>query len=146
LCLSAAKLGSPGRSRVEAAALDRVLIVDDDADLLSGLAFLLGAHYEIDVATNGEQALEILRRQRVDVVVLDMLMPRLDGQGVLREIRAWDSALPVIAVSARPDLLARSREIGADEALGKPFGIVELERKIETLIEKSRTREQPRSG
>jgi two-component system, OmpR family, response regulator TctD len=116
--------------------LDRVLLVDDDTDFLHGLAQLLRDRYEILMAANGDEALEILREEAVDVVVLDMLMPLLDGQSVLRELRAKSRPPAVIVVSARPDLIAQSMEIGADDFLAKPFGIAQLERKIEGLVRK----------
>lgn len=116
--------------------MDRVLLVDDDTDILHGLAQLLRDRYEILMASNGDEALEILRGEPVDVVVLDMLMPLLDGQSVLRQLRSKSRPPPVIVVSARPDLIAQSMEIGADDFLAKPFGIAQLERKIQGLVDK----------
>ena len=122
--------------------LDRVLLVDDDLDLLYGLAQLLSETYEVLTASNGDEALEILERESVDAVVLDVLMPVVDGQSVLRQLRAKSQPPRVVVVSARPDLIAQSMELGADDFLAKPFGIGQLERKIEGLVGKSQRRAQ----
>jgi len=120
----------------------KVLIVDDDPDLLSGLDHLLRERYEVFLAASGDEALEVLGDQQIDVVLLDMLMPRLDGQSVLKEIRAQASPPAVIVVSARPDLLASSMQMGANDFLAKPFSIRRLEEKIERSLDQSG---QPRS-
>ena len=115
----------------------KVLIVDDDPDLLSGLDHLLRDRYEVFLAASGDEALEVLGHQQIDVVLLDMLMPRLDGQSVLKEIRAQASPPAVIVVSARPDLLASSMQMGANDFLAKPFSIRRLEEKIERSLDQS---------
>src|SRR5262249_26629099 len=116
--------------------MDRVLVVDDDPDLLKGLHRLLREKYEVFLAANGDEALEVLRREQVSVVILDMLMPQLDGQAVLREIRERGDGPSVIVVSARPDLIAASMQLGADDFLAKPFAIGKLEQKIERFLER----------
>jgi len=120
----------------------KVLIVDDDPDLLSGLDHLLRDRYQVFLAASGDEALEVLGDQQIDVVLLDMLMPRLDGQSVLKEIRAQASPPAVIVVSARPDLLSSSMQMGANDFLAKPFSIRRLEEKIERSLDQSG---QPRS-
>jgi DNA-binding response OmpR family regulator len=101
----------------------------------------LRERYEVFLAASGDEALEVLGDQQIDVVLLDMLMPRLDGQSVLKEIRAQASPPAVVVVSARPDLLASSMQMGANDFLAKPFSIGRLEEKIERLLEQpGRTR------
>jgi DNA-binding response OmpR family regulator len=133
---SPAETRSPRSQEAKADNLEKVLLVDDDPDLLSGLAHLLGERYDVLTASNGAEALHVLEHEKVDVVVLDMLMPLIDGPTVLRELRARTTPPPVVVVSARPDLIAKSMEIGADDFLFKPFGIAQLERKIEALVER----------
>jgi len=131
-----AEMGSLRSREAKADNLERVLLVDDDPDLLNGLAHLLGERYDVLTACNGAEALHVLEHETVDVVVLDVLMPLIDGHSVLRELRAKTRPPPVVVVSARPDLIAKSMEIGADDFLSKPFGIAQLERKIEALVER----------
>src|SRR5262245_57140174 len=100
------RIWGPRQRRERAENLERVLLVDDDVDLRQGLAQLLRERYEVLTASNGDEALEILGREPVDVVILDMLMPLLDGQSVLRELRAKTPPPPVVVISARPDLIA----------------------------------------
>jgi two-component system, OmpR family, response regulator MprA len=126
--------------------LKRVLVVDDDPDLSSGLARLLSDQYEVLIAADGEAALQILQRESVDVIVLDMLMPLLDGHEVLKRLRAQGAKPRIIAVSARPDLISRSLELGADDSLAKPFTISDLERRIEGLLREGGTRNAKAPG
>jgi two-component system response regulator MprA len=131
------------KPEAKAGNLERVLLVDDDADLLSGLSYLLSETYDVLTASNGAEALHVLEQEKVDVVVLDMLMPFVDGQSVLREVLARGNPPAVVVVSARPDLIAKSMEIGADDFLAKPFGIAQLERKIGNLVGRTQRSSQP---
>jgi DNA-binding response OmpR family regulator len=115
-------------------ALSRILIVDDDASILSALGDLLRDRYEVLAAANGEEAVDRLASAPVDLVVLDMMMPVLDGKGALREIRGRGSRVPVIISSARSDRLADYRALGADDFIQKPFAFGALEQKIERLL------------
>ena len=114
--------------------LSRILIVDDDMAILGALEELLSDRYEVLVAGNGEEAVDQLASAPVDLVVLDMLMPVLDGEGALREIRERGLRVPVIVVSARSDRLANYRELGADDFIQKPFEVAVLEQKIDRLL------------
>ena len=108
-----------------------VLLVDDNADMREYVARLLsGSGFEVQAAPDGEAALEILRRSRPDLVLTDVMMPRLDGFGLLKAIRA-DPALaelPVIMLSARAgeDPAIEGFDAGADDYLSKPFAAREL--------------------
>ena len=108
-----------------------VLLVDDNADMREYVARLLsGSGFQVQTAPDGEAALETLRRARPDLVLTDVMMPRLDGFGLLRAIRA-DPALaelPVIMLSARAgeDPAIEGFEAGADDYLSKPFAAREL--------------------
>ncbi len=115
----------------------RILIVDDDASILDALGALLRQRYDVLVASNGEEAVDRLGSGPVDLIVLDMLMPLLDGEGALREIRGRGLRVPVIAASARGDRLVKYRELGADDFIQKPFDIGDLEEKIDRLLKAS---------
>jgi signal transduction histidine kinase/CheY-like chemotaxis protein len=123
-------LPEPRPAIAESGGRANVLVVDDNADMREYITRLLTPHYEIRAAADGEEALTIIRRQRPDLVLSDIMMPRLDGLGLVRQIRA-DAALadiPLILLSARAGEEASSEgfEVGADDYLVKPFSSREL--------------------
>jgi signal transduction histidine kinase len=122
----------------------RVLVADDNADMRDYLARLLGQHWEVSVAGDGVEALAKVRRERPDVVVADVMMPRLDGFGLIARLRA-DRELtdtPVVLVSARAGEEARIEglEKGANDYLVKPFGARELITRVESQVMQARMR------
>ena len=108
----------------------RVLVVDDNADMRGYLARLLRSRYEVDLATNGAEALEVAARHRPDLVVSDVMMPVLDGFGLIRALKAnaATAAIPVILLSARAgeESTIEGLGSGADDYLVKPFSAREL--------------------
>jgi two-component system KDP operon response regulator KdpE len=106
----------------------RVLVVDDDATLRSTLAIgLRAADHEVLIAADGRTALQAVREDRPDVVVLDLGLPDFSGVEVLRRLRAW-STVPVVVLSARAESTEKveALDIGADDYVTKPFGMEEL--------------------
>ena len=124
-----------------------VLLADDNADLRAYIARLLAERgYKVTVAPDGEAALDAIRRSRPDLVVTDVMMPRLDGFGLLRAIRE-DPALrdlPVVVLSARAGEEAKvgGLEAGADDYLAKPFSARELLARIAANIALARLRRE----
>lgn len=114
----------------------RILIVDDDRAILEALSVLLEQNYETLTALDGEEALRKLEHEDVDAIVLDMLMPVIDGAGVLRALSERDSHLPVIVISAHKELQDRAESLGAADAISKPFDVALLERKISRVLRK----------
>jgi CheY-like chemotaxis protein len=111
----------------------RVLVVDDNEDAAESLAALLRIFgHQVQVAFDGEQALDVAPQMRPEVVLLDVGMPRMDGHEVARRMRAapWGAAMRIVALSGYGDGgdLARSREAGCDEHLVKPVSPFDLER------------------
>jgi signal transduction histidine kinase/CheY-like chemotaxis protein len=107
-----------------------VLVVDDNADMREYIRRLLAPHYEVLTAADGEEALTSIRQQRPDLVLGDVMMPRLDGLGLVRQIRA-DATLadiPVVLLSARAgeEASVEGLQVGADDYLLKPFSSREL--------------------
>jgi signal transduction histidine kinase len=124
----------------------RVVLADDNADLRSYARRLLAEQYDVVAVADGEQALAAVRAQRPDIVVSDVMMPNLDGFGLLRELRA-DPALrtvPVIMLSARAGEEARMEglERGADDYLVKPFSSRELLVRVGALLHAARLRRE----
>lgn len=115
--------------------MKRILIVEDDFDIRTGLKWVLSDKYEILEASNGYEALQILSWEAVDLVLLDMFMPVLDGVGVLQEMAAKAISIPVIAMTAQKDMKDQSKVFGVKNALIKPFDLAELERCIAQVFE-----------
>jgi two-component system response regulator AtoC len=111
-----------------------VLIVDDDAGLLRLLTLILrSADYDVATALNGVDALDVAERQHVDVIVLDLRMPVLDGPGFFRELRARGDKTPVLVASSVGARDAQ-RELGAEGAIEKPFEPEDLLAAVGSLI------------
>jgi DNA-binding response OmpR family regulator len=122
-----------------------LLIVDDDDDILSSLDWALRDMYDVEFAANGQEALTCMERSCFDGIVLDLMMPVLDGEGFLREYRARGWHTPVLLLSARRDLEDATRTLGVQDCLAKPFGLAELEEKLERLVGDRHT-EPPRDA
>ncbi|HEX8438827.1 response regulator [Archangium sp.] len=114
--------------------MKRVLVVDDDPDILDSLTLLLEATYAVTPAEDGAVALELVARQEFDAVVLDLMMPVLDGTQFLEQLREQGIQVPVILISAHRDLDETHRRLGAFAALRKPFNILELEQRLEEAL------------
>ncbi len=114
----------------------KTLIVDDDPTVIRFLrANLKASGYETYVAANGAEALELIEKEIPDLVILDIMMPRMDGMEVCRRLREW-SHIAIIMLSARGDVLDKVRclELGADDYLTKPFGIEELLARVKAVL------------
>ncbi|MBT0570926.1 response regulator transcription factor [Curvibacter sp. CHRR-16] len=118
-----------------------LLIVEDDELLRDALQAQLGhAGYTLSVASDGEQAQQILLAQRFDAVVLDLGLPGIDGLQVLRWIRQRLAALPVLILTARDGLDDRVQGLneGADDYLTKPFDLAELLARLQAMLRRAR--------
>jgi serine phosphatase RsbU (regulator of sigma subunit) len=121
----------------------RILIVDDEPLNIDYLEQeLAGAEYETDSAANGEQALERVRAEPPDLILLDIMMPVMDGFEVLRRLKADEvhRSIPVIVISAANDVrsVVKGIEMGADDFLPKPFEPAILQARITSSLEKKR--------
>ncbi|MBC7246856.1 MAG: response regulator transcription factor [Actinobacteria bacterium] len=138
--LSPAASGAGKPRRGGAVRKDRILIVDDEKDIVSFVrAYLEREGYPTLVAYDGETALRLWREHRPDLVVLDILMPMLDGYAFCREVRKL-SRVPIIILSARAEEEDRVRglELGADDYVIKPFSPRELVARIRAVLRRSR--------
>ena len=122
----------------------RVLVADDNADMREYVARLLAEHYRIQVVPDGEAALATALERPPDLVLTDVMMPRLDGFGLLRRLRADPRTrnVPVIMLSARAGEESRveGMEAGADDYLIKPFGARELLARVAAHLQMARMR------
>jgi two-component system, OmpR family, KDP operon response regulator KdpE len=117
----------------------RILVVDDEAQIRTALARALDARdYQVDTASNGEEALDLAAVQPPDLVVLDLNMPVMGGLEVTRRIRSW-SSVPILVLSVRdeePDKIS-ALDLGADDYLTKPFGVGELLARVRALLRRT---------
>jgi two-component system response regulator RegX3 len=114
----------------------RILLVDDEPDILAPVRYALErVGYTAEVASDGMRALELARRERFDVVVLDVMMPRMNGLDVCRELRN-ESDVPIVMLTARDAEVDRvlGLELGADDYVTKPFSTAELLSRIRALL------------
>jgi phosphate regulon transcriptional regulator PhoB len=117
----------------------RILIVDDEPPIIDILEYnLKKANYEVIVARDGQEALEKARRQRPDLVILDLMLPKLDGLEVCRALRR-DGDLPIIMLTAKDEEIDRvvGLELGADDYVVKPFSVRELLARVKTVLRRS---------
>jgi DNA-binding response OmpR family regulator len=112
----------------------QVLVVDDDEKILRFISSSLRlAGYDVCTATCGEEALQLLESKKPQIMVLDILMPVMDGFEVLERLRLV-SKLPVIAISAHASNAAQALSLGANGFLAKPFRPDELQKRIKALL------------
>lgn len=119
----------------------RILVVDDDKNTrLLFRAVLEAENYTVFTAGNGEEALEVMDREHIDLVVLDIMMPRMDGYEFTKTIRSTDSNLPVLMVSARqlPADKHKGFLAGTDDYMTKPIDEEEMLLRIKALLRRSR--------
>lgn len=131
----------------------RVLVVDDEKLIVKGIRFSLEQdNMEVDCAYDGEEALEKLRANEYDMVLLDIMLPKLTGLEVCQQLREF-SNVPVIMLTAKGDDMDKimGLEYGADDYITKPFNILEVKARIKAIIlpdEEERAGEaaKPRGG
>ncbi|MEK7216457.1 MAG: response regulator transcription factor [Chloroflexota bacterium] len=118
---------------------DRILLVDDDSQILAFVSRQLrNAEYSVDLARNGQEALERAADNMPDLVVLDLTMPVLDGVETIERFREW-TAIPIIVLSGRSEeqLKVRALDAGADDYLTKPFSVQELLARVRSSLRRS---------
>jgi signal transduction histidine kinase len=129
---------------------ERVLVVDDNAQMRQYLSRLLRYRWHVETAPDGVAALEHIRARAPDVVIADIMMPRMDGIAMLRELRAetLTAELPVLLLSARAgeEASVGGLQAGANDYLVKPFSQRELVARVETLLAQGRQRAAERSA
>ena len=125
-----------------------ILVVDDDHKILRLLRIELTAQgFQVLMAERGQDALELVERQRPDLVILDIVMPGMDGLEVLKQVRET-SGVPVILLTAKgtdADKIS-GLELGADDYLAKPFNPEELTARARAVLRRSQARETPTTG
>jgi two-component system alkaline phosphatase synthesis response regulator PhoP len=122
------------------APLGRILLIEDNEDLAFGLRNNLEIEgYGVELATDGHSGLSRARELQPDLIVLDLMLPSLDGYRVLRELRQDGNTVPVVILTARTEEADKIRgfRLGADDYVTKPFGILELIARVEAVMRRS---------
>jgi DNA-binding response OmpR family regulator len=118
----------------------RILLIEDNADLAEGIEYNLKLEgYDVRIAADGRVGVEAVRTWQPDVVLLDLMLPEMDGYQVLRTIRADGNRVPVVILSARGEEADKVRgfRLDADQYVTKPFSIVELMERISSLLRRT---------
>ena len=123
--------------------MTRVLVVEDSNDLAQGLRYNLELEgYAVKVAEDGNAGLSLAREWDPDLVILDLMLPGIDGYQVLRSLRADGKQTPVLILSARGEEADKVRgfQLDADQYVTKPFGLIELLERVKSLLRRTRAR------
>jgi len=129
--------------------MTRVLIVEDNRDIAYGLRNNLEIEgYEVEVAEDGPAGLAAARRDPPALVVLDLMLPEMDGFRVLRALRQEGQRMPVLVLTARGEEADKVRglKLGADDYITKPFGLLELLARVEALLRRTAPAAAPRAA
>ncbi|MCS6900175.1 MAG: response regulator transcription factor [Polyangiaceae bacterium] len=130
----------------QAASTRRILVIEDDESISMGLEMNLSAEgYEVQLATNGEEGFRLATLSPFDLIILDVMLPKLNGFEVLRRLRQARHFTPVMMLSARGAEMDKvmGLELGAEDYVTKPFGLAELLARIKAIL---RREDRLRSG
>lgn len=119
----------------------KILIAEDDANIRHGLVATLESDgYGVTPASDGAQALRLFPQEKFDLVVLDIMMPKVSGYDVCRDLRARGSRVPVLFLTAKGEEIDKvvGLKLGADDYVTKPFGVHELLARVEALVRRGR--------
>ena len=122
----------------------KVLVVDDEKLIVKGIRFSLEQDgMEVDCAYDGEEALEKIREQEYDIILLDVMLPKLTGFEVCQQVREF-SSVPVVMLTAKGDDMDKilGLEYGADDYITKPFNILEVKARIKAIMRRTNTKEK----
>ena len=114
----------------------KVLVVDDEKLIVKGIKFSLEQDSMlVDVAYDGEKALELVKENEYDIILLDIMLPKIDGLGVCQQVREF-STVPIIMLTAKGEYMDKimGLEYGADDYITKPFNILELKARIKAVL------------
>jgi DNA-binding response OmpR family regulator len=120
--------------------MSRIIIIEDDRAILRGLKDNLEYEsYEVHTATDGEQGYRLILEQSPDLIVLDLMMPRMDGYELCRKVRSEGVTTPILMLTARSEEMDRVHglDIGADDYVTKPFSVPELLARIRAILRRA---------
>lgn len=123
----------------------KVLVVDDEKMIVKGIKFSLMQDYSVvDCAYDGEQALEMVKKTEYDIILLDIMLPKMGGLEVCQQIREF-SNVPIIMLTAKGDDMDKimGLEYGADDYITKPFNILEVKARMKAILRRNTAKEAP---
>lgn len=124
----------------------RILIVDDDADVAEPLSILLSRAYEVDLAANGAEAISRLDGAPYDAIVLDLVMPVMDGVAFKSYLDRHRIDVPVLLVSGSTDLCARAKQMAVADHLAKPLDAALLQERLASVLDRAAARANDESN
>ena len=119
-----------------------LLIIEDDENISSAIQeYFFRAGYSVTTAADGLAGVDLAVKDRPDVVVLDLMLPKMDGLAVCKELRLKNPLMPILMLTAKDDIVDKvlGLEMGADDYITKPFSLRELEARIKSVLRRSRT-------
>lgn len=125
----------------------KVLVVDDEKLIVKGIRFSLEQDgMEVTCAYDGEEALQYAKEQQFDIILLDIMLPKLSGTEVCQQIREF-SNVPIVMLTAKSDDMDKimGLEYGADDYITKPFNILEVKARIKAIMRRTAVRETPKA-
>ncbi len=121
----------------------KILVVDDEKLIVKGLRFsLLQDGYEVDCAYDGEEALTFVKKNEYDLILLDVMLPKIDGFDVCQQVREF-SEVPIIMLTAKGDDMDKilGLEYGADDYITKPFNVLEVKARVKAIMRRTGRKE-----
>jgi DNA-binding response OmpR family regulator len=126
--------------------MNRILVVEDDRAILRGLVDNLEYEsYLVSTATDGVEGYRMIRKQKPDLIILDLMLPKMSGYELCRKVRAEGDATPILMLTARGEEMDRvlGLDLGADDYVTKPFSVPELMARVRALLRRAKA---PREG
>lgn len=126
----------------------KVLVVDDEKFIVKGIKFSLEQDgMEVDAAYDGEEAFNLIQEKNYDIIILDVMLPKMDGVQVCQQVREF-SAVPILMLTAKGEDMDKilGLEYGADDYMTKPFNILELKARIKAILRRYRHHEEKESS
>ncbi len=117
--------------------MKKILVIEDDAAIREGLVeSLRQEHYELETGQDGEEGLKKGRKKDVDLIILDLLLPRLNGEEVCRSLREEGVVTPILILTSKKEETSKvlGLELGADDYVTKPFSLLELKARIKAIM------------
>ncbi|WP_153721473.1 response regulator transcription factor [Sporosarcina cascadiensis] len=127
--------------------LQKILIVEDEQSIQKLLEFtLMQANYETAIAQDGEQALKMVMEESPDLIILDLMLPKIDGMDVCRQLRNRDIDTPIIMLTAKGEEMDKiiGLEMGADDYMTKPFSPREVAARVKAVLRRTGERAKPK--